>query len=439
MAEQNKKITHSYIKSGAKVLVMGAGRSGMAALRLLLKLDAKVSLLEKDAKNIQPSFKAEIEEAQVNIIYGEYNSTHFENMDYIVPSPGIPVSGIIPLLPKVNQPKIIAEMELAWHCLQDEKCLAITGTSGKTTTASLAAAMLKAHGLSVFLGGNIGTPLSEYVLSENKAQILVLEVSSFQLQTCEGFTPNVAVLLNITENHLDYHKDMNEYIDAKLTMFVNQSANDLAIIHSSLRSVVQNYNIRSKIIWIDPSNIDENNFANCRLAGAHNQENITAAWLACKEFGVSYENAVSAVGAFAPLEHRLESVRELDGVLYVNDSKCTTTSSLKVALQAFDKPIILLCGGKFKGGDLEGLRSLIKEKVKHVALFGDSREYFEKAWQGIVTMTWSATMDEAVYIARAKAELNDVVLLAPATASFDLYANYMARGDDFKKLVGALS
>ena len=165
---------------------------------------------------------------------------------------------------------------------------------------------------------------------------------------------------------------------------------------------------------------------------------MEAAWLACREFGVSLENAATAVAAFKPLPHRLEMVRLLDQVLYVNDSKCTTVSSLKVALEAFERPVILMCGGKFKGGDLEGLRSLIEKHVKAVTLFGASRQYFEKAWEGLVPMSWDATLGEAILRAKLMAKVGDVVLMAPATSSFDLYANYMARGDDFKRRVGAL-
>ncbi len=439
MLEQSKKINAKPIKSGTRAVVIGAGRSGIAAVRLLLALKVQVCLLEKEEKNIKSNIRNELESYGVRFIFGEHDASHFADVDYIIPSPGIAISGILPLLPLQNTPEVLAEMELAWRCLQGEHCLAITGTSGKTTTASLAAAMLEAQGLSVFLGGNIGTPLSEYVLEQQKVDVLVLEVSSFQLQTCTSFAPHVAVLLNITENHLDYHKDMQEYISAKLSMFELQKENDIAIVHSSLKSIATQYNIKSKIIWFDQVKQKAEIFAKSRLVGAHNQENIQAAWLACKELGVSPASAAAAVASFAPLVHRLESVREFDGVLYINDSKCTTTSSLKVALEAFDKPIILLCGGKFKGGDLQGLRDLIKQKVKHVALFGASRNYFEQAWQDIIPMTWSAKLDEAIAIAKVKAEPQDVVLMAPATASFDLYANYMARGDDFKRIVGALS
>ncbi len=419
----------------AKVVVLGAGRSGMAAVRLLIKLKAQVSLIESNAQNIHEDFKAEMQKAGVHIIAAEHKAEHFAGVDYIIPSPGIPVTGILPLLAKENSPEILAEMELAWQCLQGEKVLAITGTSGKTTTASIAAKMFEAEGNKVFLGGNIGTPLSEYVLAGERADVLVLELSSFQLQTCTTFKPNVAVILNITENHLDYHKDMQEYIDAKLAIFAMQNEDDVAIIHKSLQPIINEQGIKPQITWLLQGS---KNFEDCRLVGAHNELNIEAAWLACKALGVSLDNARKAVADFAPLEHRLELVREINNVLYVNDSKCTTTSSQKVAIEAFDRPIILLCGGKFKGGDLEGLRPLIKEKVKQVLLFGASREYFEKAWEGIVNMAWFATLDEAISYAHEMAKPNDVVLMAPATASFDLYKNYMARGDDFKRLVGAL-
>ncbi len=430
MPEQNKTTFE-----GAKVVVLGAGRSGMAAVRLLAREKANVCLIESNAKNIDVAFAAEIQNSGVEIICSEHGAEHFVGVDYIIPSPGIPVTGILPLLPKTNAPEILAEMELASRYLQGEKILAITGTSGKTTTVSLAAAMLHAHGLKVFLGGNIGTPLSEYVLSGDRADVLVLELSSFQLQTCTTFRPHVAVILNITENHLDYHKDMQEYIDAKLAIFAQQGVNDVAIIHESLASIMEKQPIKPKITWLCQG---ENSFEKARLVGEHNVLNMEAAWLACKEFGVSHANAAKAVAEFAPLEHRLESVREFKGVLYVNDSKCTTTSSLKVALEAFDRPIILLCGGKFKGGDLVGLRPLIDEKVKQVVLFGASREYFEKAWENLVPMAWFPKLDEAIAMVSEFAVQGDVALMAPATASFDLYKNYMARGDDFKRLVGAL-
>ena len=179
-------------------------------------------------------------------------------------------------------------------------------------------------------------------------------------------------------------------------------------------------------------------FSGSCLMGAHNRINEEAAWQACRLFGVTEASAARAVERFKPLPHRLEKVAERKGVLYVNDSKCTTVSALQVALEAFDRPVRLLCGGKFKGGDLAGLTDLLRAKVSEVALFGASREHFEKAWQGIVPISWHETMEPAVRFATANAASGDVVLLAPATSSYDLYKNYEQRGDDFKRIVGLL-
>lgn len=423
------------VQAGEKAVVVGAGRSGMAAVRLLLRQGAVVRLLEKNPDRILPEFRAEAQAAGVDILCGEHGPEQFVGAHYVIPSPGMPIAALLPLLPAEGGPEVLAEMELAWRHLHGEPVLAVTGTSGKTTTASLAAAMLGAQGLTVFLGGNIGTPLCEYVLSGRKADALVVEISSFQLQGCVSFCPKVGVLLNITENHLDYHKDMQEYIDAKFRLFRCQEETDVAVLHTSLKPLAEAYGLKSRTVWFSGGT---RRFPQTRLLGAHNDGNMEAAWLACREFGVSPENAARAVAAFAPLPHRLERVAEKNGVLYVNDSKCTTVSSLKVALEAFDRPVVLLCGGKFKGGDLPGLRDLVRAHVKAVALFGASREYFEKAWQGIVPMTWDADLEAALRRAAALAAAGDAVLMAPATSSFDLYANYGARGEDFRRIVGLL-
>lgn len=438
-----ENMRNARVQLGDVAVVVGAGRSGMAAVRLLVRQKARVRLLEKDPAKVQGGFRAEAEAAGVQIVCGEHGPQHFADARYVIPSPGLPVASLVPLLPRAagaagatGGPEVLAEMELAWRHLNGEPILAITGTSGKTTTASLTAAMLQAQGLSVFLGGNIGTPLCEYVLSGRKADVLVVEVSSFQLQTCLSFCPKVAMLLNISENHLDYHKDMREYIDAKFRLFRCQEEGDVAIIQSALRPLVERYNPHARVVWLEGG---QKRFPKSLMLGAHNDSNMEAAWLAAREFGVSQENAARAVAAFRPLPHRLEMVREKNGVLYVNDSKCTTVSALRVALEAFERPVVLLCGGKFKGGDLRGLGPLVRERVRAVTLFGACREHFEEAWQGLIPLSWDATLADAVRRAQGLAQVGDAVLLAPATASYDLYANYMARGDDFKQLVGSLA
>lgn len=432
-----EKMRGRRIQVGELAVVVGAGRSGMAAARLLSREGARVRLLDSNAAALSSAQKAAMRKLGVDVQLGEHRPEQFEHAAFVVPSPGMPAAKLAPYLGEARggAPEVLAEMELAWRYLNDEPVLAVTGTSGKTTTASLAAAMLQAQGYAVFLGGNIGTPLSEYVLSDRKADVLVLEVSSFQLQTCSTFCPRAGVLLNITPNHLDYHKDMAEYTEAKFRLFRCQDEGDLAVLGADLKEQARGFNLRARQVWVKESG----RFPKSRLLGAHNKFNEEAAWQACRFFGVSEANAARAVARFAPLPHRLEVVREHRGVLYVNDSKCTTVSSLEVALRAFDRPVRLLCGGKFKGGDLAALGDLLRERVREVALFGASREHFETAWQGLVPLHWHATLEEAVRALAASATAGDVALLAPATSSFDLYDNYMARGDDFKRIVSELA
>jgi len=424
------------VGKGDTAAVIGAGRSGMAALKLVCRLGAQPRLLERDETALSAEARAFIERNKVQLICGEHAPEHFEGLDFLVVSPGIPVAKILPLLPdsKAERPEVLAEMELAWRQLGGEPVLAVSGTSGKTTTASLAAAMLRQQGLSVFLGGNIGTPLSEYVLDGRQADVLVLEISSFQLQACSSFHPRVGVLLNIAENHLDHHADMREYIEAKFRLFRWQDEGDLAVLGKGLEPLVKRMAIKARQAYFTPCG----RFSRTQLFGKHNQANMEAAYQACREFGVSEEKAAQAVAAFKPLPHRLERVEERDGVLFVNDSKCTTVAALKVALEAFDRPVRLLAGGRFKGGDLDALRELIRERARVVGLFGEGREYFEKAWQDVVPLHWSPALEEAVRVLAAGAQAGDVVLLAPAAASFDLYADYEARGNDFKRIIKEL-
>ena len=425
------------IQIGELAVVVGAGRSGLAAARLLSREGARVRLLDRNTAALSPEQAASLQKLGVDVQLGEHSPEQFEHAAFVVPSPGMPVAKLAQYLGGACEgaPEVLAEMELAWRYLNDEPVLAVTGTSGKTTTASLAAAMLQAQGYTVFLGGNIGTPLSEYVLSGRKADVLVLEISSFQLQACSTFCPRAGVLLNITPNHLDYHKDMAEYTEAKFRLFRCQDEGDLAVLGADLQELARGFNLRARQVWVRESE----RFPQSGLLGAHNKFNEEAAWQACRFFGVSEANAARAVARFKPLPHRLELVRERGGVLYVNDSKCTTVSSLKVALQAFDRPLRLLCGGKFKGGDLAALGGLVRERVREVALFGASREHFEKAWRDLAPLRWHPTLEEAVRALAASAKEGDVVLLAPATSSFDLYDSYMARGDDFKRIVSELA
>lgn len=421
------------VRSGSLAVVVGGGSSGAAAARLLHRLGAKVRLLEKNPASLSDALRRDAETLGYELITGAHNPAHFAGAALVVPSPGVPFSVLSPLLAAAGSPPLMAEMELASR-FTTEPIIAVTGTSGKTTTVSLCAAMLRAAGKKVFLGGNIGTPLAEYVLSEEKADVLVLEVSSFQLMGCDSFHPNVALLLNITPNHLDQHKDMDEYVDAKFRLFQCQTPEDTAIVGEDLLETVRNRNLRARL----ESFTATDRFPKARLLGRHNKANMEAAYLACRVFGVDEATAARAVADFAPLAHRLELVGEWNGIAYINDSKCTTASSLKVALESMERPVRLLAGGVFKGGDLVALAPLVREKVREVALFGASREKFTEAWQGIVPISWSPTLEEAMRGARKNAQAGDVILMAPATSSFDLFANYGKRGEEFRRVAELL-
>ncbi len=444
-------ITSNYnkLKEFGKISVVGAGKSGIAAVKLLHALNLDVVLHEKqfsEQANAKGGLKELLENSGIAWIEGEHTKKDFEECKLVIPSPGIAVSSLKPFLP--NDVLIMSETELASLFCRDSKILAITGTSGKTTTTSLCSAMLEAEGFKVFTGGNIGNPLSEYVLENiiNKinsslkadiADVIVLELSSFQLQNCIYFHPNVAICLNITENHLDYHKDMNEYIEAKMKIFACQNSEDHAIIGESIRYLAEEYKINSKITVFDS---ELKRFSKIKLIGQHNQANAEAAWQACKLLGVTEESAKQAVAEFIPMPHRLEYIAGVNGVSYYNDSKCTTVDALKfsiLAVKETNRPICLLAGGKFKGGNLAELIPIMQKSIKHIALYGQSKEIFSEAF-GEFPISYDTTMEEAINRLQNIVVENDLVLLAPATSSFDQYQNFEARGNDFRKIVFSL-
>ncbi len=430
------------IGPGTEAVVVGAGQSGMAACRLLHALGATVRLVDRNPSGIGPDFLAWAEASGVAILGGEHRPEQFAGAEAIVLSPGVPVSAVRGAVPEARigvvgeGPELLAETELAWRQLGREPLIGVTGTSGKTTTVTLCAAMLREQGLKVFLGGNIGTPLSQYVLDVQagapRADVLVLELSSFQLQACTTLHPHVGVLTGLTPNHLDHHADMREYVEAKMRLFQCQGEDDVAVLAEGLESLADDFGLRARreVVRIP----DPPRFAGMKLFGPHNQRNAETAWLACREFGVSEAAAQRAAAAQEPLAHRLERIVERRGVVYVNDSKCTTVDALRVALNAFDRPVLLLAGGKFKGGDLASLKPLLRERVRAVGLFGASREIFEQAWSHVVPVSYDATLEAAVRRLEGLAHEGEVILLAPATASFDQYANYVARGDDFRRI-----
>lgn len=426
-------LKYNPVAPGSLVAVIGAGTSGEAAARLLREKGARVRLLERNPDRVGKGLLDLASQVGMEIVTGPHEPAHFQDVALVVPSPGVPYSRLLIQLEAAGSPPVMAELELAYRFV-NEPILAVTGTSGKTTTASIAAAMLRAAGKSVFLGGNIGTPLSSYVTAGKRADVLVLEVSSFQLMGCDTFRPNVGALLNLSPNHLDQHENMHEYMEAKFSLFANQTVDDAAIFGTDLEDEVPLHGIKARTVYFSATD----RFPETRLLGAHNRANLEAAYLAAVEFGVTEKQARAAVGSFEPLPNRLELVGEWNGIAYINDSKGTTVSAMKVALQSMERPVLLLAGGVFKGGDLKECIPLLREKVTAVGLFGASREQFASAWEGVVPLDWHATLEEAVAGLRKQAHAGDVILLAPATASFDLYDNYGERGADFRRIAQRL-
>ncbi len=421
-----REFIHGDQLRGHQTRVLGAGKSGIAAAHLLVRMGAQVRLLEKN----EASAAAVPTDLGFEVCGGEHRPEHFDGADLIVLSPGIARAKVAHLLPA--QAQVVSELELAsWFV--SEPIIAVTGTNGKTTTTTLISRILEHGGKRVFTGGNIGTPLCEYLLGDEQADILVLEVSSFQLQNSPSFHPRVGVLLNFSANHLDYHETMEEYLDAKLSMFAHMDVSDLAVVPLSMKEELEARNFtRAKRIYF----VASQRFECPGLPGEHNRENMEAAYLACRAFGLTEDEVRLGIEGFSSLPHRIEAVAEHKGIVFVDDSKSTTIDSMIAALKSQDRPVRLLAGGVFKGGDLSAVLPLIRERVRGVYLFGQSREIFEEAWGGSgKELTWDATLEEAVFRAASDARSGECVLLSPATASFDLFANYKERGKAFQRSV----
>jgi len=421
------------VLSGKKAVVVGVGRSGIAAARLLDVLGANVCVVDR-SEDVTESRLGDLR-SRVKLITGPHRKEHFANADIIVMSPGVPVRKMADALEGIPTRKIVAELELAsWFI--EAPVLAVTGTNGKTTTTTLISEILEQAGKKTFTGGNIGVPLCEYLLDMEQADVIVLEVSSFQLQNCRLFKPHVGVFLNFAANHLDYHDDMDEYLDAKLLMFNRMTGEDTALLHESLRNIIKDRAFtNARLEWFGPTD----RFEAPNLPGEHNRSNVEAAWQAVKHFGVTEAQAAETIREFKPLSHRIEPVAEVNGVLYVDDSKATTLDAVTAAVKSFDRPIRLLMGGVWKGGDVEAFANAVRKKVIHIGLFGGSREIFEGTLGKTYPVSWDETLAAAVNRQAAEAAQGEVVLLSPATSSFDQYNSYSERGDDFKRAVEGLN
>ncbi len=437
------------------ITILGAARSGIAAAELLTKLGAKVFVSDRANRDNKVDEINLLEGLGIPFEFGQHSEKVFES-DFVVISPGIPVaSKIVQKIMGKNIP-ILSEIEIAsWFC--KSPMLAVTGSNGKTTTTTLIGEMLKTEQPERIQAGNIGDPFAAQVIGSTEDNWAVIEVSSFQLETIEEFHPKVAVILNLAPNHLDrYDGEYDKYVEAKLNILKNLNNNDYILYNYDdelLSEKIQKY--ESKKISFSAINKNANAYLNdsdlvienevlinvneIKLNGIHNYMNIMAAVLASRISGISNESIRKVLRGFVGVEHRLEFVRDLNGVQYVNDSKATTVESLAVALQSFNHPIVLIAGGKDKGSDFSKLNHLIEKYTREVILIGVAKEKIYKSWGSLKPAHFANTMEYAVQLASEIAKAKDTVLLSPACASFDMFSDYEERGRKFKSIVNNLN
>jgi UDP-N-acetylmuramoylalanine--D-glutamate ligase len=447
--------------TGKRVLVVGLGKSGLAAARFLKERGARVTVSDARPATLIAELPGLLDQG-IMVEAGSHGLLTFRRQDLIVVSPGVPMS-----TPELKQVRamgmhIIGELELGAQFLQGE-VVGITGSNGKTTTTTLMGEIFKAAGRLTLVGGNIGKPVTELVGESTPEAWSVLEVSSFQLETVESFRPRIAMVLNITPDHLDRHGNFENYAAAKARITEFQTAEDFLILNaedkptqmvaaktraqiywfSPRRQVKQGAFVHGETIFFTPSEGAKPEpvmpVAEIPLAGAHNVENVLAAVCAARLAGVASETIRAAVAAFKAVEHRLEFVREHNGVRYYNDSKATNVDATVKAVEAFAGGIYLILGGKDKDSDYAVMGPLLRERVKMVITIGSAAEKIEHQLAGVVKIERAETIDRAVALAHESAVAGDTVLLAPACASFDQFQNYEHRGHAFKSLVLALS
>jgi UDP-N-acetylmuramoylalanine--D-glutamate ligase len=443
--------------AGKRILIVGLGKTGEAVANFLFSRGASVTITEIKTVEELGSRARFWTEMGATMETGKHDLRSFLNADIIVPSPG---AASLPELTVARKAgiKIISEIELAFHFLKG-RIVGITGTNGKSTTATLAHKILKEAGHKAYLAGNIGTPLISFVDKSRAENIYVTEISSFQLEHIDRFKPDISVFLNVSLNHLDWHASFADYYGTKKKLVITQGKEDTAILNRDDRLVwtlakevhPKIYAFSSKgevgrgcflkegwIVLRDEKEERLLRVSEVPLPGRHNQENVMAAALVGHCLGVSPREMRSSVKTFTGLEHRLEKVLTLRRVDFINDSKATTVDATINALRSFDKRIVLILGGRDKGADFTQLRRPVREKVKKVILLGEAKEKIRSGLRRVVPIEDAASLREAVALSFASASPGEMVLLAPACTSFDMFKNFEARGRAFKKEVRRL-
>lgn len=422
----------SFTRSGIdlkdkKVTVIGAARSGVAAANLVVRLGGIAKLSEFKSES---SVGEEIRELnpQVSKEFGGHTRAFIEDSDYVVLSPGVR-RDIAPVgWAAARNIPVLGEIEFGFAFCRS-KIVAVTGSNGKTTVSTLIAEILRRAGYKVCLCGNIGQPFTNFVLDLTDKDVVVLELSSFQLESTSNFRPYIGVLLNFTENHLDRHKDLDEYFDAKWMLFQNQRPVDFAVLNfDNQRMQERALSLRSQVSFFNSPD---------KTGGSRNLNELAVMEVA-RILGIEQKVCEDVFRTFKGVEHRMEHVRTLNDVDYINDSKSTTAEATRWALERVSRPAIMICGGRDKNIDFSVLKELVRQKVKKVMAIGEAQDKVYDTFSDTVTVEKCPSLEIAVEHAQQNAVAGDCVIITPMCASFDMFKNFEHRGQVFKEIVNRL-
>ncbi len=440
-----------------KVTIIGLGITGFYTAKFFISKGANIFVNDiKSESKIKKIYIEELKKSGVDIQTGKYNEKKIMNSDIIVISPGVPTH--IEILQKAKKAEIpiIGELELAYRMMRKSILVAITGTNGKSTVTSLIGHILRLANKKIFVGGNIGMPFISCLVNQDKPDICILEVSSFQLDTIDKFCPFISIILNITPDHMDRYKSFQEYVKSKFKIFSNQKKGNYLIIDQEdniLSSIMPSNGVEVLRYGINHNkNINaffkngvihvsfgkkkaEFSLENVKLIGLHNIKNIMASILCCLILGVDKYIIQNAIEKFKGLPHRLEYVLEKNGILFIDDSKATNLDATKKAVNAINRPIILIAGGKDKGLDYKQLVYSVKNKVKHAIFIGETSYKLLNNFRDKISCDLANDMFDAVLKAYKIANKGDSILLSPACSSFDMFNDYSHRGKVFQEAV----
>lgn len=448
-----------------KILIVGLGKTGVSLAKFLTKYEAAVTVTDHKSR---PELSTQLDQLEgynnIKFELGSHSPKTFLSQDLVILSPGVASHLKIFEYARQQGVKITGEFEFSAGFIK-EPMAAVTGTNGKTTIAKLAESMLKESGVDVWVGGSNENPITNYLLEEKKAKLVIVEVSGFMLEHCVNFNPANIVFCNLAENHLDRYRSMEEYVNAKRKVFKNTNQATTSILNADDNAVVELARDpsvqRGKIFYfsrkaaLEPQimniggavnigdeirvrtgpDIETFNVKNIKMKGKHSIENFMGALLLAREYGATHDAVQRVIENFNGLRHRLEYVRKVGGVLFYNDSKATNVHAVLRALDCFDENVILIAGGKDTNLNYEPLRNMIKRKVKSLILVGEAKERINRDLGDFTETYLIGTFEEAVLIAYQKSRIGDIVLLSPACSSFDMFDSYEERGDYFKEII----